>query len=358
MKFALQQPNALTVAYLCNSQLQTGELLWGLLLGQSLTPKIWRKNQLASTTHVDPCCCKPLLYHGTPWLGRLPVERDTKGQLPSMVLVMYIIVYPRLNVHGSHWNQEWLTKTMCFMKPIQVNILSMARSQYCWLNLMFLFVESGFYVCSTTIWLKHVWWDTSLYFHITSSKLGQSFVPMVSTEPSGKMGFIISWISRRAWTRLGYIYIYTYIHIICIYIYIYYIILYFVILYYIILYYIILYYIILYIYICIWLYMYTQSQVDGIKPPTKIAYFCSVFSKASENAIWWCADTRSENQPPSKWDANCPCAHVFFQKDRTAVRPETHTHIFYNIYIYIIYVCIGKSMGQPTHTDGISHGYT
>ena len=57
---------------------------------------------------------------------------------------------------------------------------------------------------------------------------------------------------------------------------------------------------------------YTRSHVDGINtPPAKMAYFCSIFSGASKNAIWWCAKTRSENQPPPKWDANCLCVHFF-----------------------------------------------
>ena len=65
----------------------------------------------------------------------------------------------------------------------------------------------------------------------------------------------------------------------------------------------------------------------------------------------------------------------FSQKDRNAVRLET---IIYSEYLEYsefqpygceqkkilriseveIYIYIGKSMGQPTHTDGISHVYT
>ena len=86
-----------------------------------------------------------------------------------------------------------------------------------------------------------------------------------------------------------------------------------------------------------YIYIYTRSHVDGINtPPAKMAYFCSIFSGASKNAIWWCAETRSENQPPSKWDANCPCAHVFFPKRSERCAPWNNYDIYIYTHVYII----------------------
>ena len=97
--------------------------------------------------------------------------------------------------------------------------------------------------------------------------------------------------------------------------------------------------------------------------------------------------TGSENQPPSKWDANCLCAHVFFsQKDRNAVRPETIIYIYRYIHTILaeyleysefqpygceqkkilrisevemyIYILENQWDNTHTHTNGTSHVYT
>ena len=62
--------------------------------------------------YVDPCCCEPLLYHGTPWLGRLPVDWDTKGQLPSTWKLGHTPNYPKFDCFnkGLWWfTVEWGT---------------------------------------------------------------------------------------------------------------------------------------------------------------------------------------------------------------------------------------------------------
>ena len=132
--------------------------------------------------------------------------------------------------------------------------------------------------------------------------------------------------------------------------------------------------------------MYTRSHADGINtPPAKMAYFCSIFSGASINAICWCAASfKNWIRKPTSIKMGCQlsvCARFFSQKDRNAVRPETIIYIYIYIHTILaeyleysefqpygceqkkilrisIYIYIGKSMGQPTHTDGISHVYT
>ena len=79
--------------------------------------------------------------------------------------------------------------------------------------------------------------------------------------------------------------------------------------------------------------MYTRSHADGINtPPAKMAYFCSIFSGASINAICWCAASfKNWIRKPTSIKMGCQlsvCARFFSQKDRNAVRPETSVYIY------------------------------
>ena len=83
----------------------------------------------------------------------------------------------------------------------------------------------------------------------------------------------------------------------------------------------------------IYIYVYTRSHADGINtPPAKMAYFCSIFSGASINAICWCAASfKNWIRKPTSIKMGCQlsvCARFFSQKDRNAVRPETIIYIY------------------------------
>ena len=136
------------------------------------------------------------------------------------------------------------------------------------------------------------------------------------------------------------------------------------------------------------MYVYKITRRWHKHPTCEDGIFLFNISGASINAICWCAASfKNWIRKPTSIKMGCQlsvCARFFSQKDRNAVRPETIIYIYIHTILaeYLeysefqpygceqkkilrisevdicIYIYIGKSMGQLTHTDGISHVYT